>query len=457
MTREERLAAIEAERQANIAAEVERLNTQGPSDLEVQLTDLANTRDTENAQLLSQLQNQFTTTQQNAANTPIFNTALASFVDASTGSNFSRSAQALQNQRALLASGQDPVSLAFRQQLADERELQQGDNITVGQELNSQLQINRDQRSDAQAILKAQLDANDAASKAETDALDRELAAAKEAREASLNAAKINKLNKDADSNRIRANKPAVGKDGKAVGGGTAQPKRKSLFGFLGGVAEQQLPSFTGSQRTKTFTEPLNRIKKLASDEIELSSRARTALNLLNDPDPQKALRKVSISAIQAMLARASGEVGALTEADKQAFSGRTGLFDRIRRKIATGVTSDLTKEDIDGLRLLAETFVKGSNERIALQSRSSISAVKASLGVTDQELIDNGILGFIGIDGLDPAALGLGSAAPVRQSDDELNAEINAQLGRNVPAPQPTSAQLDEKSLNLLKQAGIE
>lgn len=63
--------------------------------------------------------------------TPIITSGLQNFVDASTGSNFSRSAEALVNQRNLIASGQDGLTktlndeFAERQRVAQQQDLEQ--------------------------------------------------------------------------------------------------------------------------------------------------------------------------------------------------------------------------------------------------------------------------------------------------------------------------------------------
>lgn len=351
---------------------------------------------------------------------------LASTLDAIDGTNFSKQAQALANQNALIARGGDPAS-----QIA-----------------NEQLNINQDE----QASLQADLAKQQAQAAREQVKLEKELAQSQKAQNAlELQEFKFaNELRKEQDrqvkdlrkeeradarfaqqqANQdrnfgARQARSSAGSN-KQASGEQKSSGRTSLFGFLDNVASETLPGFSKSKRTDTFVKPLNSIKKQAQDEIKISSRARTALRLLNDPDPNKALRKVSISAIQGMLARASGEVGALTEADKAAFSGQQSLFSNISRKLRTGTTSDLNPEDIEGLKLLAGQFIQGSTDRVAIQARSSISQVRASLGVSDQELLDNGVIDFIGVDGLTADSLGLSggeSAAPATSSGGSAQA----------------------------------
>jgi hypothetical protein len=396
VTQEDLLAALQQEQDAkNAALEEQILQSQAVRQQVGQ-----NTLDGIAAG--AQIQNDF------IQNSPALNSVgLAGFTDDFTGSNISRASEALVNQRALLASGTDAGSRLFRDQLDQANGIPEQEALSFKDQLKLDLDNQKaagKQRTDAIRLqLQAQKDEENARLKAEKEAFDRDLKLRQQSERERLNAARINKINT-----------PAAKTSGASSSGNT----RGGLFNFLGGIADSQAGG-TSASRAKRFEVPLQRIQKVKQDELANSARARTALAILNDDDPKGNLRRVGVGAIQNMLARASGEVGALTEGDKAAFRGRQGVFDRIRRTLSIGTFSDLTDEDIEGLKLLAETFINGANIRASLQARSSIGALKAGLGVTDDELLDNGILEFVG-DGATAEALGL-------VDNRAINAEIGA------------------------------
>lgn len=83
----------------------------------------------------------------------------------------------------------------------------------------------------------------------------------------------------------------------------------------------------------------------------QVSSRAKQAIQLLDSGSP------LTATAILPMLARASGEVGNLTEIEQQRFAGRQDYFSKLQRLVMKGSISQLPEEDKTELRKLAELY----------------------------------------------------------------------------------------------------
>jgi hypothetical protein len=101
-------------------------------------------------------------------------------------------------------------------------------------------------------------------------------------------------------------------------------------------------------------------VDKFNSDKVvqkanEMSAGASTVLDLVRSENP------LGHAAVPTFLARASGEVGALTEADKAPFGGSRSLSSRISQSVEQYKTGKITKENLQFIERLADTMQKNA------------------------------------------------------------------------------------------------
>jgi hypothetical protein len=94
-----------------------------------------------------------------------------------------------------------------------------------------------------------------------------------------------------------------------------------------------------------------DQFQKYSGKDRESLQGAENAVNLLNSGT------KVGDTAVVALLARASGEVGNLSEFDQKQYAGSQAVADRIRRAITKVESGRLDEADRADLTLLAKTY----------------------------------------------------------------------------------------------------
>ncbi len=97
----------------------------------------------------------------------------------------------------------------------------------------------------------------------------------------------------------------------------------------------------------------------------------------------------VTDAAISGLAARASGEVGALTEADKAPFGGSRAMLSRLRRYASIAATGNLPEADRAELRKLALSFQNAAKRN--LQKKASLKAQQTAkvLGLDPNEVME--------------------------------------------------------------------
>lgn len=401
MTLEEIEAALAEEA---LAQEQQRANL--ISDL--QATSESQTADRD--RFLTELQDQFRTQQESVVDLPTVTTGLQETIDALTGSNFARSAQALQNQRALLAAGQDPVSQRFREQLAQEQALQKEDDLSPSALLSQELQLEKEGRNARNQDLRLQLEAEKAAIKAAQDAEKAALKAQQDAQKAAQDRADkaADRLEKKRvnDSiiakNRAAANKTAAGSGG---GGGSFNPsEEKSFIGKAQGFAVQRnnrlgIKSSAASLRKDTQG-VIDGLVKAKNKSNANTQRARSALKLLEDPQ----VAATNIAQIQTLILKASGEVGNLTEAERNSVNGvNKSFFERVKAALRREGTGTLSLEQLTELRRVAGIFLADGERLLSTQAVAAKNQF-LDLGLTEQDIIGtDGGQGLASLSGVDP------------------------------------------------------
>lgn len=318
------------------------------------------------------------------------------------------------------------------------REVQTGAEQNLKDQLDLQRADLEQQRKDEELVLRQQRQDLDAQLKIEKSQREQ----AKALREEQLNIAKIDALNKKANAAEIAATTKARREEVKAIKS-PSQPERKGLFGFLQSRASNSLAGASKAQVTKAFKDPLDRVSKNLNKELQVTSKAQSALKILNE-DPSKPVSQSTAKALQTILAKASGEVGNLTEAERAAFSGRQDILSVIQRKGSIAFSGVLPAKDRQALSDLARIYLSTSRERVRQSANSGLSEIRAGLGISNKELLNNGILDFFGrkFSGED---LGLVDADP------EASPATQA-------APQPSSPALepDENLDSILDELGF-
>lgn len=95
-----------------------------------------------------------------------------------------------------------------------------------------------------------------------------------------------------------------------------------------------------------------------------LNKTSNTQLSQMNNlVETIKSNSKISKGVVLNALARASGEVGALTEGDKAPFAGSQALLDRIEQYIQTNVDSTLTDSNKNEINNLIKIYTQTINE----------------------------------------------------------------------------------------------
>lgn len=188
--------------------------------------------------------------------------------------------------------------------------------------------------------------------------------------------------------------------------GGTPQEIRPAL-GLMQGATTTRRPSYRwrvrmqdGKPTTRQFGSDIRVVEEEINEQGKPTGNVRFAVggnvsvttlpdkrrqNLLNRFNADPAVRKaqsifdasndivgliesknpIADNAIPTYMARASGEVGNLSEADKRPFGGSQALIQRIKRTIQKATKGTLDDTDREFVRQLAATMQTNGNQRI--------------------------------------------------------------------------------------------
>lgn len=117
------------------------------------------------------------------------------------------------------------------------------------------------------------------------------------------------------------------------------------------GVAERKAEYAQGKEFRGTLSKTQADYNKYSKDILKAKQQADNALKLIDSGNP------IAPNAVKTMLAKASGEVGNLTEAERDAFSGSQAIMDLLERYKTRALSSGFTPKDQQALRELAQVY----------------------------------------------------------------------------------------------------
>lgn len=179
------------------------------------------------------------------------------------------------------------------------------------------------------------------------------------------------------------------------------------------------------SQKITHIGKVQTQYNSLTKDILKARQQAGKAVEMIRSGN------KIAPEAVKVLLARASGDVGNLTETEKNVFGGSQALWDKIKQAVATGTTSQLIEGNKEELAKLAEMYV--ANADAALQERAEglhgQMAYHPLFQGDDPELLWNQITG-----------------GKVKRPGQPVQQSAPQQQGAAPIAPQPTYQQFLKK-----------
>lgn len=163
------------------------------------------------------------------------------------------------------------------------------------------------------------------------------------------------------------------------------EERQKSTLELAKERLDTSKQQFSRRMDEKDQDDLIKAVDKFNSDKVvqkanEMSAGASTVLDLVRSKNP------LGHAAVPTFLARASGEVGALTEADKAPFGGSRAISSRISQAIEQYKTGKITQENLQFIERLADTMqknaIKNKNARAI-----DLSKQKANKKFTQDEL----------------------------------------------------------------------
>lgn len=119
-------------------------------------------------------------------------------------------------------------------------------------------------------------------------------------------------------------------------------------------------------------------------------NKAKTAIDMLNSDNP------VGDTAVLNLLVKATGDTGAITDSDRETFSGSKQVWDRMLRRIETNIVSGkLTDQDRKDLQGVANLLLKKSEVGIDEHASRFSRTLGNRLGVDAAELKPKIFAGF--------------------------------------------------------------
>lgn len=113
-------------------------------------------------------------------------------------------------------------------------------------------------------------------------------------------------------------------------------------------------------------------------------NQAKNAIRILDAKGPAS---KLAVGVIGTMMARASGEVGNLTQVEREAFAGLQSISGRIQRVIARGAFSELTPQDKAAIREVAKVYVDRGDEMLQRTAETMGTQLSVNTGGSPEDL----------------------------------------------------------------------
>lgn len=123
------------------------------------------------------------------------------------------------------------------------------------------------------------------------------------------------------------------------------------------------------------------RVDSLTKKHNEAFDSATTMLDMLASGNP------VSDAAVATFAARATGEVGNLTEEERKPFGGSRAMLRRIQAVASVAATGKMTDADRKDLQSLANTFKRAAQRNIRQRTLSVTQQAARTLGSSQEEI----------------------------------------------------------------------
>ena len=123
-----------------------------------------------------------------------------------------------------------------------------------------------------------------------------------------------------------------------------------------------------------------DKLFSVAKKSFDALDSSRTLKDLIDAGSP------ISDEAIATFAARSTGEVGNLTEAEREAFRGSKAVLSRVRRFFSRGLTGRLPDEDRKQLRTLANILEKGAARGVEKKARGLAKGRARAVKDIDEE-----------------------------------------------------------------------
>jgi len=116
---------------------------------------------------------------------------------------------------------------------------------------------------------------------------------------------------------------------------------------------------------------------------LQMATSANTIIRLLEEGNP------VADQSIPTFMARASGEVGNLSEADKAPFGGSRALVEQMSAIIQKASTGQLTPENREFVKQVASVFMRSANQNITSIAKRNAKQYSRASGIPEGEILD--------------------------------------------------------------------
>jgi hypothetical protein len=135
-------------------------------------------------------------------------------------------------------------------------------------------------------------------------------------------------------------------------------------------------------KRLTSFTDKYNTDQQTQKGEQSISA-ANDVRNLANTNNP------IAAASIPTFLARASGEVGALSEADKAPFGGSRSVVARLEAAVTQNATGKLTPENRRFVLELSQVMERSAQQKLDRTAWKHANQKAKDLGKTPEELYE--------------------------------------------------------------------
>jgi len=116
---------------------------------------------------------------------------------------------------------------------------------------------------------------------------------------------------------------------------------------------------------------------------VQMATSANTITKLLEEGNP------IADQSIPTFMARASGEVGNLSEADKAPFGGSRALVEMMSAVVEKAQSGQLTPENREFVKAVAQVFMRTANQNLrSIAQRNARQYSKAS-GISEKDVFD--------------------------------------------------------------------